>query len=128
MPKTASNHRNRTHAMDEIPTDLDHKGVGEITADLKRLLADTFALYMKTKNFHWHMTGAHFRDYHLLLDEHADQIYAMTDDLAERAARLAGLRCAPSATSPAISASATATARICPPKRCSRNSARTIRR
>jgi starvation-inducible DNA-binding protein len=53
-------------------------------------LADVFALYLKTKNFHWHMTGKHFRDYHLLLDEHGDQIYAMTDDIAERARKLGG--------------------------------------
>ena len=54
------------------------------------MLADSFALYLKTKNFHWHMTGPHFRDYHLLLDEHADQIFAMTDDLAERARKIGG--------------------------------------
>jgi starvation-inducible DNA-binding protein len=57
---------------------------------LRQLLADTFALYMKTKNFHWHMTGQHFRDYHLLLDEHSDQIFAMTDDIAERARKIGG--------------------------------------
>src|SRR5580698_5012870 len=72
------------------PTDLNQKGVAEITASLKQLLPDVFALYLKTKNFHWHMSGAHFRDYHLLLDEHGDQIYAMTDDIAERARKLGG--------------------------------------
>jgi starvation-inducible DNA-binding protein len=74
----------------EIPTDLNCEGVAKITADLRRLLADTFALYLKTKNFHWHMTGRHFRDYHLLLDEHAEQIFAMTDDIAERARKIGG--------------------------------------
>jgi starvation-inducible DNA-binding protein len=72
------------------PTDLSAKGVAEITASLKQLLADVFVLYLKTKNFHWHMSGAHFRDYHLLLDEHSDQIFAMTDDIAERARKIGG--------------------------------------
>ena len=57
---------------------------------LRLLLADVFSLYLKTKNFHWHMTGIHFRDYHFLLDEHADQIFAMTDDIAERARKTGG--------------------------------------
>jgi len=70
------------------PTDLDRKGTTEIAEQLRHLLADTFALYLKTKNFHWHMSGPHFRDYHLLLDEHADQIFAITDDIAERARKI----------------------------------------
>src|SRR5712691_13540570 len=74
----------------ETPTDLSLTGVGEITTALRPLLADVFALYVKTKNFHWHMSGRHFRDYHLLLDEHADQIFAMTDDIAERARKIGG--------------------------------------
>jgi starvation-inducible DNA-binding protein len=74
----------------KTPTDLGSKGVAEISSTLRQMLADTFALYVKTKNFHWHMSGAHFRDYHLLLDEHADQIFAMTDDIAERARKLGG--------------------------------------
>lgn len=83
------------HAVQEtkathVPTDLSNAGVVEISASLKALLADVFALYLKTKNFHWHMTGRHFRDYHLLLDEHADQIFAMTDDIAERARKIGG--------------------------------------
>src|SRR5271154_6502654 len=69
---------------------LDHTAVEEISGDLRLLLADLFALYLKTKNFHWHMTGKHFRDYHLLLDEHADQIFAMTDPVAERARKIGG--------------------------------------
>jgi starvation-inducible DNA-binding protein len=67
---------------------LDHSAVEKIASELRPLLADCFALYLKTKNFHWHMTGKHFRDYHLLLDEHADQIFAMTDPIAERARKL----------------------------------------
>jgi len=62
--------------------------VEEISGHLRRLLADVFALYLKTKNFHWHISGRHFRDYHLLLDEHADQIFAMTDAIAERARKI----------------------------------------
>jgi starvation-inducible DNA-binding protein len=73
-----------------VPSDLGRTAVTEVTAALRPLLADVFALYMKTKNFHWHMTGRHFRDYHLLLDEHADQIFAMTDDIAERAIKIGG--------------------------------------
>jgi starvation-inducible DNA-binding protein len=69
---------------------LGQAAVNEICKGLKHLLADVFALYLKTKNFHWHMTGRHFRDYHLLLDEHGDQIYAMTDDVAERARKIGG--------------------------------------
>jgi starvation-inducible DNA-binding protein len=72
------------------PTDLADSGVTEISAALRQLLADVFALYLKTKNFHWHMSGRHFRDYHLLLDEQAEQIFAMTDEIAERARRIGG--------------------------------------
>jgi len=70
------------------PTDLDRRGVNDIAEALRHLLADSFALYLKTKNFHWHMSGPHFRDYHLLLDEQADQIFAITDDIAERARKV----------------------------------------
>ena len=70
------------------PTDLDREATRNVAAALNELLADTFALYLKTKNFHWHMSGPHFRDYHLLLDEQAAQIYAMTDPLAERVRKL----------------------------------------
>ena len=66
------------------------QAVEEISDALRRLLADVFALYLKTKNFHWHMTGNHFRDYHLLLDEQGGQIFAMTDDIAERARKIGG--------------------------------------
>jgi starvation-inducible DNA-binding protein len=74
----------------ETPTDLDRKGVSEISSSLRQLLADILALYVKTKNFHWHMSGQHFRDYHLLLDEQSEQIFAMTDDIAERARKIGG--------------------------------------
>jgi starvation-inducible DNA-binding protein len=69
-------------------TDLTRDAVAQISSDLRQLLADVFALYVKTKNFHWHMSGPHFRDYHLLLDEQASQIFAMTDDIAERARKI----------------------------------------
>ena len=72
------------------PTDLGANAVGDVSAALNLLLADAFALYMKTKNFHWHVSGRHFRDYHLLLDEQGEQIFATTDDLAERIRKIGG--------------------------------------
>jgi starvation-inducible DNA-binding protein len=72
------------------PTDLSGDAVEEISSNLRRLLADVFALYVKTKNFHWHISGRHFRDYHLLLDEQATQIFAITDAIAERARKIGG--------------------------------------
>ena len=75
----------------QTPTDLNAEAVGDISAELRQLLADVFALYLKTKNFHWHMSGHHFRDYHLLLDEHAEQLFAMTDVIAERVRKIGGL-------------------------------------
>lgn len=72
------------------PTDLTAKATRDIAGALNALLADAFALYLKTKNFHWHMSGPHFRDYHLLLDEQANQIYAMTDPIAERVRKIGG--------------------------------------
>jgi starvation-inducible DNA-binding protein len=74
----------------KTPTDLGANATKDIAGALNALLADTFALYLKTKNFHWHMSGPHFRDYHLMLDEQADQIFAMTDVLAERVRKLGG--------------------------------------
>ncbi len=74
----------------ETPTDLKPNAVKDIAGALNVLLADMFALYVKTKNFHWHMSGPHFRDYHLLLDEHSDQIFATTDDIAERVRKIGG--------------------------------------
>jgi starvation-inducible DNA-binding protein len=74
----------------DTPTDLPQAAVDKISPALNVLLADAFALYLKTKNFHWHVSGRHFRDYHLLLDEQADQIFASTDQLAERVRKLGG--------------------------------------
>jgi starvation-inducible DNA-binding protein len=71
-------------------TDIAAESVREISGALTALLADIFALYVKTKNFHWHMSGPHFRDYHLLLDEHGDQLFGMTDDIAERVRKIGG--------------------------------------
>src|ERR1700694_4127944 len=73
------------------PTDLTLNAVRDISGALNALLADMFALYFKTKNFHWHMSGPHFRDYYLLLDENADQIFATTDAIAERVRKLGGM-------------------------------------
>src|ERR1700758_3925054 len=73
------------------PTDLTLDATRDISAALSALLADTFALYVKTKNFHWHVSGPHFRDYHLLLDEHGDQIFAITDAIAERVRKIGGM-------------------------------------
>ncbi|TWU09756.1 Dps family protein [Allorhodopirellula heiligendammensis] len=89
---TTNTHPSRTHVNTAFarPTDLSPLGVAEVSAELRVLLADIFALYIKTKNFHWHMSGPHFRDYHLLLDEQSEQILAMTDDLAERARKIGG--------------------------------------
>src|SRR5947209_8489683 len=72
------------------PTDLSENAVHDISVALNALLADLFALYVETKNFHWHVSGAHFRDYHLLLDEQADQIFATTDPIAERVRKIGG--------------------------------------
>jgi starvation-inducible DNA-binding protein len=73
-----------------VPTDLTRSAVKDIAGAMNAILADVFALYLKTKNFHWHMSGPHFRDYHLLLDEQADQIYAMGDPIAERIRKVGG--------------------------------------
>src|SRR5256884_759238 len=75
----------------DTPTDLPQESVDKISAALNTLLADAFALYLKTKNFHWHVSGRHFRDYHLMLDEQSDAIFATTDQLAERVRKLGGI-------------------------------------
>jgi starvation-inducible DNA-binding protein len=82
--------KSRQKAALATPTDLPSNATQDIAPALAALLADVFALYLKTKNFHWHMSGSHFRDYHLLLDEQADQIYAMADPIAERVRKLGG--------------------------------------
>jgi len=74
-----------------VRTDLTRSATKDIAGAMNAILADVFALYLKTKNFHWHMSGPHFRDYHLLLDEHGDQLFAMTDPIAERVRKLGGL-------------------------------------
>src|SRR5689334_8897367 len=83
--------KSRQEAPLTTPSDLERAAVKDIAAALNGMLADAFALYLKTKNFHWHVSGPHFRDYHLLLDEQADQIFAMTDPIAERVRKLGGL-------------------------------------
>jgi starvation-inducible DNA-binding protein len=88
MTTTATKHQ-RTASL-ETPTDLGPSAVKDISAALNATLADMFALYLKTKNFHWHVSGPHFRDYHLLLDEQAEQIFATTDDIAERVRKIGG--------------------------------------
>src|SRR3954470_1953270 len=75
----------------DTPTDLERNAVRDIAGALNILLADMFALYVKTKNFHWHVSGPHFRDYHLLLDEQGDQIFATTDAIAERVRKIGGV-------------------------------------
>lgn len=94
MPKLDSNKKadlkTRRKAALATPSDLKAQATVDIAAALNGVLADVFALYLKTKNFHWHMSGPHFRDYHLLLDEQGDQLYAMTDPLAERIRKVGG--------------------------------------
>ena len=89
--RKASDLRQRREAPLRTPTDLTRSATKDISGALNAILADVFALYVKTKNFHWHMSGPHFRDYHLLLDEQADQLFAMTDPLAERVRKIGGL-------------------------------------
>jgi starvation-inducible DNA-binding protein len=88
MNAVASPVKERRHAPLTTPSDLGANAVRDIGGALTLLLADVFALYLKTKNFHWHMSGPHFRDYHLLLDEQSEQIFAMTDDIAERGRKI----------------------------------------
>src|SRR5216684_2313468 len=83
--------RQRRDAPLTTPTDLTRSATKDIAGAMNAILADVFALYLKTKSFHWHMSGRHFRDYHLLLDEHAEQLFAMTDPIAERVRKIGGL-------------------------------------
>src|SRR4051812_11579094 len=76
----------------QSPTDLGTNANRDVPAALRALLADVFALYLKTKNFHWHVSGSHFRDYHLMLEEQAEQIFATTDDIAERVRKIGGTK------------------------------------
>jgi len=89
--RKAADLRQRREAPLRTPTDLTRSATKDISGALNAILADVFALYLKTKNFHWHMSGPHFRDYHLLLDEQADQLFAMTDPVAERVRKIGGL-------------------------------------
>ena len=90
MSKAAFAERAKPAAAMDTPIDLSQKAVAEMTEILNHLVADAFALYVKTKNFHWHVSGPHFRSYHLMLDDQADQIYATIDELAERVRKLGG--------------------------------------
>jgi starvation-inducible DNA-binding protein len=90
-PKKTQDLKQRREAPLSTPTDLKAAATRDVAAALNGILADVFALYIKTKNFHWHMSGPHFRDYHLLLDEQADQLFAMTDPIAERVRKVGGL-------------------------------------
>jgi starvation-inducible DNA-binding protein len=90
LPMDTKAAKSRQSASLATPNDVGSDATKDIAAALNLLLADTFALYLKTKNFHWHMSGSHFRDYHLLLDEQADQIFATTDPIAERVRKLGG--------------------------------------
>ena len=83
-------HEESKAAKTNVPDGFDAEKVKNLSSVLNGLLADAFALYLKTKNFHWHMSGPHFRDYHLLLDEHASQIFAIADDIAERVRKVGG--------------------------------------
>jgi starvation-inducible DNA-binding protein len=89
-PRNADSLKARRRAPLATPTDLKKGATKDIAGAMNAILADVFALYMKTKNFHWHLSGPHFRDYHLLLDEQADQIFAMADPIAERVRKVGG--------------------------------------
>ena len=92
MTKAAENKAaERRKAPLQTPSIYDTNAIRDLSGALNALLADTFAIYLKTKNFHWHMSGPHFRDYHLLLDEQGDQLFAMTDDIAERVRKIGGI-------------------------------------
>ena len=90
-PTKAAELRQRRDAPLITPTDLTPSATKDIAGAMNAVLADVFVLYLKTKNFHWHISGPHFRDYHLLLDEHAEQLFAMTDPIAERVRKIGGL-------------------------------------
>jgi starvation-inducible DNA-binding protein len=118
MGKVRTLERQQPAARLDTSTDLSDGAVKEISAALNALLADAFALYLKTKNFHWHVSGPHFRDYHLLLDEEADQIFATTDVLAERVRKVGGTTLRSIAISPGISRSKTTTPPLLHPTTC----------
>ena len=90
MSQAKSSALRKVNPVLDTPTDLSQEGVNKISAAMNTILADTFALYLKTKNFHWHVSGRHFRDYHLLLDEQSEQIFGTTDEIAERVRKIGG--------------------------------------
>ena len=122
---TAKDAKGRRAAPLNTPTDLGSNATRDVGAALNLLLADVFALYLKTKNFHWHMSGPHFRDYHLLLDEQADQIFAMTDPIAERVRKIGGTTLRSIGADRASAARARQRRRIC---RTARHAGRGARR
>ncbi|HVV40421.1 MAG TPA: DNA starvation/stationary phase protection protein [Nitrobacter sp.] len=87
--KSSPSHQKVAPELD-TPSAISQEGIDKISAAMNAVLADTFALYLKTKNFHWHISGRHFRDYHLMLDEQSEQIFAATDDIAERVRKIGG--------------------------------------
>ena len=91
MSKAKAKNDNKVSPDLDTPTDMPPEAVDKISSSLNVLLADAFALYLKTKNFHWHVSGRHFHDYHLMLDEQSDAIFATTDQLAERVGKLGGV-------------------------------------
>jgi starvation-inducible DNA-binding protein len=90
MTKSLESNKKTSSPESDVSLDISPVAVADVSELLRKLLADVFTLYVKTKNFHWHMSGPHFRDYHLLLDEHATQIFAITDPIAERARKIGG--------------------------------------
>lgn len=90
MTQAKSSALRKVNPVLDTPTDLSQEGVSKISVAMNTILADTFALYLKTKNFHWHVSGRHFRDYHLLLDEQSEQIFGTTDEIAERVRKIGG--------------------------------------
>jgi starvation-inducible DNA-binding protein len=91
MTSTKTNElKQRRRVPVDTPTDLSAEATRDIAGAMNAILADVFALYLKTKNFHWHLSGPHFRDYHLMFDEHGDQLFAMTDPIAERIRKIGG--------------------------------------
>ena len=130
MPRLTENERERIVRKRErpltSPSDLHGAASRDNAAAMNAILADVFALYLKTQNFHWHVSGPHFRDYHLMLDEHADQLLGMTDAVAERVRKLGRAPSPRSAMSPACSACATTTRRTSSPRTCWPSCPRTI--
>jgi DNA-binding ferritin-like protein len=130
VSKTSIQHRNDLEARRTsplaTPADLNDEATRDIAAGLNGILSDVFALYLKTKNFHWHMSGPHFRDYHLLLDDQSDQLFAMTDPIAERVRKI-GRRTLRSTGEIAHSECSTTMRNTSSPSTCLRNYGTTTR-